>query len=91
MSVLNVQLFGHFAASLNGAALTTLNTSRLQALFACLLLCPQAVFRHHLAHQFWPDSSESQARTNLRNLVYLLRQALPDFEVFIQSDTKTLQ
>ena len=79
-----------FQQLIDGIPLTTLHTSRLQALFAYLLLnraAPQ--FRYHLAYQFWPDSSESQALTNLRNLVHLLRQAFPDFDRFIQSDSQT--
>jgi len=35
-------------------------------------------FRYHLAYQFWPESSEAQARTNLRNLLHLLLKALPN-------------
>lgn len=91
MSELRVQLFGHFSATFDGVPLTTLRTSRLQSLFAYLLLNRAAShFRYHLAYQFWPDSSESQALANLRNLVHLLRQSLPDFDRFIQSDTQAL-
>ncbi len=90
--MLNVQLLGDFSIAYGGVSLTTLHTARLQALFASLILNPKAPqFRYHLAYQFWPDSNEAQARTNLRNLVHLLRQALPDFDQFIQSDTQILQ
>jgi DNA-binding SARP family transcriptional activator len=91
MGDLSVQLLGHFSATQNGVALTQLNTSRRQALFAYLILDPHPHFRYHLAYLFWPDSSESQARTNLRNLLHHLRQALPDFDRLIQSEPQTLQ
>jgi hypothetical protein len=34
--------------------------------------------RRSLAFMLWPESSESQARTNLRKLLYTLRHVLPD-------------
>jgi DNA-binding SARP family transcriptional activator len=89
---LRVELFGHFSVTCAGAPLTTLRTARLQALFAYLILNRStSLLRSHLAYQFWPDTSEAQARTNLRNLVHLLRQAWPDFDRFIQTDAQTLQ
>jgi len=36
--------------------------------------------------QLWPDSSESQARTNLRQLLHHLRAALPDADRFLKLD-----
>lgn len=36
----------------------------------------QAVSREHLASLFWPESTDKQARQNLRSIVYFLRQAL---------------
>ena len=44
-----------------------------------------------MAFLLWPDSSEAQARTNLRNLLHALRQALPDPDRFLSADTQTLQ
>ncbi len=69
-----------------------MNSSRLQALLAYLVLhrhAPQP--RRHLAFLLWPDSTEAQARTNLRNLLHTLRQALPDADRFLSADTHTLQ
>jgi len=54
------------------------NTNRLQSLIAYLILpgdAPQP--RERLAFVLWPASSESQARTNLRQLVHHLKRALP--------------
>ena len=51
---------------------------RLQSLLAYLVLHrATSVSRQRLAFLLYPDSTEEQARTNLRNLVYLLRKALP--------------
>ena len=54
-------------------------SARAQALLAYLALHagePQP--RASLAARFWPDSSDEQARTNLRKAVHELRRALPD-------------
>ena len=92
MKTLQVHLLGNFSLSYDDIPLTSLNTPRLQALFAFLILHrnePQS--RQHLSFQFWPDSTEAQARTNLRNLIHLLHQALPDFDRFIRTDPHTIQ
>ncbi|NOZ72417.1 MAG: AAA family ATPase, partial [Chloroflexi bacterium] len=39
--------------------------------------------REHLAFLFWPDSSEKQARTNIRNLLHQLRRGLPESEKYL--------
>jgi DNA-binding SARP family transcriptional activator len=60
----------------------TVNTPRLQALLAFLLLhrdAPQA--RQHIAFQLWLDSTEAQTQSNLRNPLFSLRRALPDVAI----------
>jgi len=89
---LHIQLLGDFRLVYDSTPVTSVNTARLQSLLAYLVLhrkAPQA--RHHLAFLFWPDSTEAQAHTNLRNLLYLLRQALPEADGFLHTDTQTLQ
>ncbi|MCE7989272.1 MAG: hypothetical protein DYG89_49600 [Caldilinea sp. CFX5] len=76
----------------NVTELHTVNTARLQALLGYLLLhrqAPQA--REHLAFLFWPDTSEAQALTNLRNLLYKLRHALPTPERFLLVEARFVQ
>src|SRR5579862_7264371 len=58
--------------------LTSVNTNRMRSLLALLVLhsdAPQS--REHLAYLIWPESGETQARTNLRQLLHNLRRALP--------------
>jgi DNA-binding SARP family transcriptional activator len=91
MGELQVQLLGGFSLFFNGAPLNTFKTPRLQALLAFLILNPgKPQFRYQIAYSFWPDSSEAQARTNLRNLLHLLRQALPESDQFISFERQTL-
>ena len=92
MDELLVQLLGGLRLTYNSAPLTTFKTQRLQALLAYLILKPSiSLFRYQIAYTFWPDSSEDQARTNLRNLLHLLRKALPNSEQFIAFESQTLQ
>ncbi len=89
---MHIRLLGEFSLIYGDRPVTTVNTARLQALLAYLVLhrdAPQ--LRYHLAFQFWPDSGESQARTNLRHLVHLLRQTLPHADDFLDAEGVTLQ
>ena len=89
---LRLELFGNLRLTGGEAALPSLNTNRLQSLLAFLALhrdAPQP--RERLAFLLWPESSESQARTNLRQLIHHLRRALPAACEIISSDNQTLQ
>ncbi|MFN2155907.1 MAG: BTAD domain-containing putative transcriptional regulator, partial [Anaerolineae bacterium] len=88
---LHIQLLGAFRASYGDDLLETLTSPRLQSLLAYLLLhrgAPQP--RQYVSFLFWPDSTESQARTNLRKLLHDLRRALPDPDTFLRADDQTL-
>lgn len=93
---LHISLFGDLQLTYGPDSCTTVlhtvNTARLQALLSYLLIhraAPQA--REHLAFLFWPDTSEAQALTNLRNLLHKLRQALPTPERFLLIDARSVQ
>lgn len=92
MSYLDIQLLGDFRLTHNGRFLTDFNSARLQSLLVYLLLhrtAPQP--RQHIAFLFWPDSTETQALTNLRTLYTRLRQKLPSADLFLHSDGQTIQ
>src|SRR5512146_1574469 len=92
MTRLDIRLLGEFAILNDGVPLTTANSQRLQCLLAYLLLHREApVARQRLAFLFWPDSTEAQARSNLRNLLHTLSQALPDGEHFVEAEAQTVQ
>lgn len=90
--ILHIQLLGDFRLTYLDKPLTAIDKARQQSLLAYLILhrdAPQA--RKHLAFLFWPDTSEEQALTNLRNLLHKLRQALPEPDRFLLSDMHTVQ
>jgi DNA-binding SARP family transcriptional activator/predicted ATPase len=75
---MRINLFGNLRISFAGGPVTAVNTNRLRSLLAYLILhgdAPQP--RERLAFALWPGSSESQARTNLRQLLHHLKRALP--------------
>jgi DNA-binding SARP family transcriptional activator len=90
--VLHVRLLGGLDLRLDGRQLPPLSSARAESLLAYLLLhrdAPQS--RQRIAFLLWPDSSEGQARTNLRHLLHKLRRALPDAERFLDLTPRTLQ
>jgi predicted ATPase/DNA-binding SARP family transcriptional activator len=75
---MRITLFGNLRIDVAGQPVTSVNTNRLQSLIAYLILhgdTPQP--REKLAFTLWPASRESQARTNLRQLLHSLKRALP--------------
>jgi DNA-binding SARP family transcriptional activator len=89
--MLRIQLLGTFTLVSDAAQIANLDMPRLQSLLAYLLLnhnVPQS--RTRLASLLWPDSTEERAHTNLRNLLYKLRHALPQSDRWLKVDRYTL-
>ncbi len=87
-----VTLFGAFAWVPAGAEPLHLGGDRPIALLAYLLLHRDVpVSRAHLAASLWPESTDGQARTNLRNLLFTLRHALPDAARYLAVDATTMR
>jgi DNA-binding SARP family transcriptional activator len=89
---LHIRLFGAVDLRYGDDPLPPLDSARAESLLAYLLLhrdAPQP--RQRLAFMLWPDSTESQARTNLRHLLFTLRQVLPDPDHFLDITPRALQ
>ena len=90
--MLRIRLLGEVELRHGEALLPPLESARAASLLAYLLLhreAPQP--RQRLAFVLWPDSTESQARTNLRHVLHILRRALPDPDRFLDVTPRTLQ
>lgn len=88
---LHIKLLGTFIIASDRIPLTSVDMPRLQSLLAYLVQhhgVPQS--RTRLASLLWPDSTEEQAHTNLRNLLYKLRQALPESDRYLTVDRHTI-
>jgi DNA-binding SARP family transcriptional activator len=76
--VLSVRLLGGLAFAPPGDDVVPVDSPRARSLLGYLILhrdAPQS--RQKLAFLLWPDSTEAQARTNLRHLLHTVRQSLP--------------
>jgi DNA-binding SARP family transcriptional activator/predicted ATPase len=90
--MLRIQLLGSFQITEDEKPIARLQSDRLQALLAYLVLQrDQPLARQQLAVTFWPDTTDAQARTNLRTLITRLREALPDADQFLKVDAQTVQ
>jgi DNA-binding SARP family transcriptional activator len=81
-----VRMLGGFSLAWSESEPITIGSPRVRGLLAYLLLnqrIPQP--RQRIAFLFWPDSSESQARTNLRFLLHQLRRELPEADNWVPS------
>ncbi|WP_420594009.1 ATP-binding protein [Deinococcus sp.] len=92
MPELHLQFFGTLQVTFGGRPVTSLTSSRQQALLAWLLLAsghPQV--RQQIAFSLWPDSDEAQALTNLRRELHHLRRGLPDGDRYLEVTAQTLR
>jgi DNA-binding SARP family transcriptional activator len=88
MHSLQIQLLGNFRVRCDDI-LVNFNSQRLQDFLLYLLLHRGASHnRHQLAYLFWPESSDSQAQTNLRNILYLLRKHFAAVDDFLKIDNQ---
>src|SRR5437764_13810639 len=89
---LRIPLLGALDLRLGEAPLPPLDSARAESLLAYLVLHRQAPQpRQRLAFLLWPDSTEPQARTNLRHVLHNLRRTLPDLVRFLDVTPRALQ
>jgi DNA-binding SARP family transcriptional activator len=91
-ALLQLNLLGGFELSYDEKPVDLAYSVRLQTLITYIILHRSApVVRERLAFLFWPDTSESQSRTNLRNLIHQLRQALPFISTYLAFENNILK
>src|SRR5205814_627231 len=85
------RLFGDFDLRLADGRVALVESARARSLLGFLVLhgaTPQP--RQHVAFQLWPDSTEPQARTNLRKVLHTLRHEVPGLEGHLAVTPRTL-
>lgn len=88
---LSVTLLGDFGLRWGDEPVTRVKTARMQALVAYLVLHRDVQqSRRRVSFLFWPDSTEAQARTNLRRELHHLRRALPQADRYLRVDAQTI-
>ena len=91
-TLLRIRLLGELSLCFGDAPALPLESARVETLLAYLVLHRDAAQpRQRLAFLLWPDSSEHQARTNLRHVLHNLRRALPQADDFIEVTARTLR
>lgn len=91
MASYQVFLLGGFQFLHQGMPVKGIDSSRLQSLFALLVLHPQPpLSKQQIAALFWPDTDEQQARANLRGLLFRMQRAWPEFREFVASGGDSL-
>jgi ABC-type oligopeptide transport system substrate-binding subunit/DNA-binding SARP family transcriptional activator/tetratricopeptide (TPR) repeat protein len=85
--MLQARLLGQYEIRMDGQPVI-ISSRPMQSLLAYLVLHPHTSHRREkLAGQIWPDASESNARSNLRHALWLIRKAIgPGANVRIDSD-----
>lgn len=87
-----LKLFSHFELRLQDQQEPQLSSPRLQALIAWLVVHRQGPQpRERAASDLWPDSPDSQARTNLRNLLHRLKSLAPVLHAQISDENGILR
>ena len=88
--LVRMRLLGGFALEYQNMPVT-IPSQRIQALLAYLVLHrTEAQPRQRLAFLLWPDSSESQAHTNLRTLLHRLLTVFPQAEALLRIDAQEI-
>ena len=77
--MLTLRLLGSPQIRLHGELLSALSSAKSQGLLFYLALNRGPQSRLKLAGLLWPDKSDAEARMNLRQALYQLRQTLPDY------------
>lgn len=99
MSELSLALLGSFEALHDGRALTHFRAKTAQALLIYLTCQPEPHPREQLMTLLWPGMPQPSAQQNLRQSLYLLRQAIPELVTksgngrvpFLLADRQTVQ
>src|SRR5580693_2788075 len=89
--MLEISLLGEIRVAFDSAVVVGLRSPRVTALLGFLLAhrdAPQR--RDYVAAQFWPDSRQAQARTNLRRELHALRAGFPQVDRWLVTDAGTL-
>jgi WD40 repeat protein/serine/threonine protein kinase/two-component SAPR family response regulator len=77
MNKITLHMLGPFQADLDGQAITDFRTRKVQALLIYLATENKAYQRELLLDLLWPGLPERSARSNLRQIVYYLRNLIP--------------
>lgn len=82
-TTVSVHLLGEVEVRRDDGRSMPVSSGRVALLLAYLLVNRSPQPRKRLAGLLWPDSTDSQARTNLRHLLHELKRMVPDIDRFL--------
>ncbi|MBE9001385.1 AAA family ATPase [Nostoc sp. LEGE 12447] len=89
---LDIKLFGEFYLAADGLPIQGINSERLQALLAFILLHRDTLQqRQQVAVHLWSDATDTDAKANLRRRLHELKQVIPGVDRWLHIETKTIQ
>ena len=92
VETLRVRVLGELDLRLGERSLGPITSARARSLLAYLIVHSDvALGRQRLAFLLWPDSTDGQARTNLRNLLHVVRQTSDELDQFLDITPTTVQ
>jgi LuxR family maltose regulon positive regulatory protein len=85
---IEIQALGRAQVTLNGRLVTNSDwqTQSARDLFFCLLAHPEGLTKEEVGSLIWPDSTPSQLKSQFKNTIYRLRQALAQEAVLFDED-----
>jgi DNA-binding SARP family transcriptional activator len=92
-AAISAWLLGSLRVIYGSRDITPYFQGRLRDLISLLLLQPMdaPITRAEIAAKFWPDTTEGQALTNVRNLLHKLRTALPEAGTLLKITRQQIQ
>lgn len=92
VETLRVRVLGELDLRLGERSLGPITSARARSLLAYLIVHSDVAHgRQRLAFLLWPDSTDGQARTNLRNLLHVVRQTSDEIDQFLDITSTTVQ
>ncbi|MGK7945754.1 MAG: BTAD domain-containing putative transcriptional regulator, partial [Microcystaceae cyanobacterium] len=92
MVQLKIQLLGKFSVTDGETLISGSYPEKLQTLLAYLCLhYDQTLSRQQVAVQLWTETTDTEAKANLRRRLYDLRRVFPNIEQFLEIKAKTLR
>jgi len=89
---LHIRLLGAFELRASDGRPLVVDSARVRSLLAYLLLHADApISRERLASTLWPESTDPQARTNLRHVLHTLRRVVPGVDHRLRSTPSSLR
>ncbi len=89
---LTIRMFGEYSVLFDGEPVAIADKPRFQQVLAYLILHHDRTLpRTQVAFSMWPETSERQAQSNFRNLLFRLRRFMPSIDQCLKIDQTSIR